>query len=188
MKTVPRRNGAALAVAAVLACLAATLIIAHQAGSGNGAGDWPVFGHDPGGMRYSPLAQINRENASQLKVAWVFHTGDISDGTLDRKRSGFESTPIVVDGALFLTTGFNRVIALDPETGSQRWAYDPFVDQTGDYGDGLINRGVSTWLDPERAAGKPCRGGSSKPPSMPVWSRWTRLPALPARILARAGR
>lgn len=157
METVPRRNGAVLAVAAVLACLAATLIIAHQAGSGNGAGDWPVFGHDPGGMRYSPLAQINRENASELKVAWVFHTGDISDGSFDRKRSGFESTPIVVDGALFLTTGFNRVIALDPETGTERWAYDPFVDQTGDYGDGLINRGVSTWLDPERAAGKACR-------------------------------
>ena len=55
-------------------------------------------------MRYSPLAEISRENVSRLKVAWVFHTGDISDGSHDRKRSGFETTPIVVDGTLYLTT------------------------------------------------------------------------------------
>ena len=119
--------------------------------------DWPVYGNDPGGMRYSPLAQINRENVSKLKVAWVFHTRDISDGSADRRRSGFETTPIFVDGTLFITTGFNRVIALDPETGKQRWAFDPHVDLTLDYGDGLINRGVATWLDPAREAGQPCR-------------------------------
>src|SRR3989441_2367742 len=119
--------------------------------------DWPYYGHDPGGMRYSPLAEINRENVSRLKVAWVFHTGDVSDGSHDRRRSGFETTPIVVDGTLYLTTPFNRVIALDPETGAQRWAYDPLVDPTGDYGDGLINRGVAAWLDSARPAGQPCR-------------------------------
>jgi quinoprotein glucose dehydrogenase len=118
--------------------------------------DWPSYGHDAGGMRYSPLTQINRENVSRLKIAWTFHTGDISDGSQGRQRSGFEATPIVVDGTLFVTTGFNRVIALDPETGKQRWAFDPKIVMTGDYGDGLINRGVSTWLDPERVSGKPC--------------------------------
>jgi len=123
---------------------------------GDSADDWPYYGHDPGGMRYSPLTEINRENVSQLKVAWTFHIGDISNGSGDRKRSGFEATPILVDSTLYLTTGFNRVMALDPETGKQRWVYDPFVDPTGDYGDGLINRGVSTWLDPQRAAGQPC--------------------------------
>jgi len=123
---------------------------------GDPADDWPYYGHDPGGMRYSPLTEINRENVSQLKVAWTFHIGDISNGSGDRKRSGFEATPILVDSTLYLTTGFNRVMALDPETGKQRWTYDPFVDPTGDYGDGLINRGVSTWLDPQRAAGQPC--------------------------------
>jgi quinoprotein glucose dehydrogenase len=76
--------------------------------------EWPNYGNDPGGMRYSPLAQINRENVSTLKVAWIFHTGDISDGSRDRKRSGFEATPILVDGTLYFTTGFNRVIALNP--------------------------------------------------------------------------
>jgi quinoprotein glucose dehydrogenase len=110
-------------------------------------GEWPNYGNDPGGMRYSTLTQISRENVSKLKVAWIFHTGDISDGSHGRRRSGFEATPIYVDGTLFFSTGFNRVIALDPETGKQRWAYDPKIDLTLEYGDGLINRGVSTWVD-----------------------------------------
>ena len=92
-----------------------------------------------------------------MKVVWTFHVGDISDGSDGKKRSGLETTPILVDGTLYLTTAFNRVIALNPETGQQRWAYDPMIDVAGDYGDGLINRGVATWLDTERAKGKPCR-------------------------------
>src|SRR5580658_7936749 len=120
-------------------------------------GEWPNYGNDPGGMRYSPVSQINRENVSKLKVAWIFHTGDVSDGSRDRKRSGFEATPILVDGTLYFTTPFNRVIALDPETGKQRWAYDPKIDLTLDYGDGLVNRGVATWPDPMRPSGQPCR-------------------------------
>src|SRR5499433_3530964 len=120
------------------------------------ASEWPAYGNDPGGMRYSPLAQINRKNVAKLKVAWIFHTGDISDGRNGRKRSGFEATPILVDGTLYFTTPFNRVIALDPETGKQRWAYDPKIDLDGDYGDGLVNRGVATWLDTTRAKDKPC--------------------------------
>jgi quinoprotein glucose dehydrogenase len=119
--------------------------------------EWPSYGHDAGGMRYSSLSQVNRTNVSRLQVAWTFHTGDVSDGGGDRKRSGFETTPILVDGMLYLTTPFNRVVALAPETGKQRWAYDPQIDQTLDYGDGLVNRGVATWLDTERGASQPCR-------------------------------
>src|SRR3984957_12482019 len=119
--------------------------------------DWPNYGNDPGGMRHSALSQINRENVAKLKVAWTYHTGDISDGKERPKRSGFETTPILVDGTLYLTTPFNRVIALDPETGKQRWAYDPMIERAGNYGDGLINRGVAVWLDSALTKGKPCR-------------------------------
>src|ERR1700732_3410967 len=122
--------------------------------------EWPYYGHDAGGTRFSPLTQINRENVARLKVAWTFHNGDISEGRGTRKRSGFESTPLVVDGTLYLTTPFNRVIALDPETGVQRWAYDPKIELDGDYGDGLVNRGVSTWLDLARPGGERWRRGS----------------------------
>jgi quinoprotein glucose dehydrogenase len=141
--------------ALVLAC--AVTAASHGHAADPPAGDWPVYGHDPGSTRFSPLAQINRDNVSTLTVAWTFHTGDVSDGKGNRRRSGFEATPIVVDGTLFLTTGFNRIIALDPGTGTQRWAFDPQTELTLGYGDGLINRGVATWLDPQRPAGLPCR-------------------------------
>src|SRR6202034_401695 len=123
----------------------------------SGDTEWPNYGNDSGGMRYSLLSEINRDNVSHLKVAWIFHTGDVSDGSHDRKRSGFEATPILVEGILYLTTPFNRVIALDPATGKQKWSYDPKIDLTLDYGDGLVNRGVATWLDPVRSSGQTCR-------------------------------
>src|SRR5579863_5483581 len=100
---------------AVLVLAASVRVLADSTNSP--ADDWPYYGHDAGGMRFSPLTQINRDNVAGLKVAWTFHTGDISDGSGDRKRSGFEATPILVDGTLYITTPFNRVIALDPETG-----------------------------------------------------------------------
>ena len=119
--------------------------------------EWPNYGNDLGDMRYSPLAQINNENVTKLQVAWTFHTGDISEGNRERRRSGFESTPVMADGTLYVTTPFNRVIALDPVTGKQRWAFDPRIDQTWQSGDGLINRGVATWLDEKLPSGKACR-------------------------------
>src|SRR3984957_3962636 len=141
-----------------LLCLIALCLAGLSAGRAQTAkdGDWPHYGNDEGGMRYSKLTQINREDVSQLKPAWTLHTGDISDGSGHRERSGLETTPIMVDGTLYVTSAFNRVIAVDPATGAQRWAYDPHIDQSWESGDGLINRGVATWVDPERPAQKPC--------------------------------
>ena len=137
-------------------CVAALWSCCAAGAQANVDSDWASYGNDPGGMRYSTLALINRDNVSTLEVAWIFHTRDVSDGSGGRRRSGLETTPIFVDGTLYLTTGFNRVIALDPVTGTERWAYDPAIDQTLEYGDGLINRGVATWLDPSRASSEPC--------------------------------
>src|SRR5947199_1992223 len=83
------------------------------------ASEWPAYGHDPGGSRYSSLAEINRANVKDLKVAWTYRTGDVSDGSKTAETSQFEATPIMVDGTLFLSTPFNRVIALDAETGTE---------------------------------------------------------------------
>src|SRR5256885_9890222 len=80
-------------------------------------------------FRFSPLAEINRENVSRLKVAWVFHTGDVSDGSDDRRRSGFETTPIVVDGTRSeehtseLQSPCNLVCRLLPETTKTTTSY-----------------------------------------------------------------
>jgi quinoprotein glucose dehydrogenase len=119
--------------------------------------EWPSYANDPGGMRYSLLDQINRDNVSRLKVAWIYHTGDVSNGDHGASKSGFENTPIVVDGSMYISTPFSRVVALDPETGTEKWSYDPKVDTHAFYSEGLINRGVSTWVDSDRRPGEPCR-------------------------------
>jgi quinoprotein glucose dehydrogenase len=144
-----------LALALATAMIAPIQAAQHQ--DQEAAVEWPTYGNDPGGMRFSPLQQIDRRNVAQLQPAWTFHTGDIFDGKAGTPRSGLETTPIMLDGTLYLTTPINRVIALDPATGKQRWAYDPKLDPHADYGDGLINRGVASWLDPTRRADQACR-------------------------------
>ena len=135
------------------------LALASSGGSGQTTTrvEWANYGNDPGGMRYSSLTQINRDNVSKLTVAWVYHTGDVSDGSKYPRKSEFESTPIFVDGTLYLTTAFNRVVALDPVTGSERWAFDPKINLGSKYSEGLMNRGVSIWLDTGRKLGAECR-------------------------------
>jgi quinoprotein glucose dehydrogenase len=117
------------------------------------AGNWAFYGGDAGGSRYSALAQINKTNVTQLKPVWEIHTGDVSDGSDGRPKSEFETTPIVVAGTMFLSTPFNRVLALDPETGAERWSFDPKIDLHQHYSEGLMNRGVTFWSDPDGASG-----------------------------------
>jgi quinoprotein glucose dehydrogenase len=118
------------------------------------AGDWPAYGRDPGGARHSPLAQIDRSNVGKLVTAWTLRTGHTGIETKESPR--FETTPIVVDGTLYLTTPLGELIALDPATGRERWRFDPKSRRDAYYGD-FANRGVSTWLDAKARAGANCR-------------------------------
>ncbi len=123
------------------------------------AQDWRDYGGDPGGSRHTPLDEITPDNVERLEVAWTYRTGEPpSDGTGDvRSTTAFENTPILVDETLYLCTPMNRVIALDPETGEERWRYDPQLDLSGRYANQMVCRGVSSWLDPERGDGEVCR-------------------------------
>src|SRR3954465_9118772 len=82
------------------------------------AQEWRFYGGNPGGMRFSSLQQIDRQNVSTLKRVWTYHTGEVdrSQGTDRHQVAPFETTPLFVDGMLFLSTPSNRVIALDAET------------------------------------------------------------------------
>ncbi len=110
------------------------------------AQEWRYYGGDAGGMKYSPLKQITPANVATLKPAWTFHTGELSDGKMLLTRTTFEATPLVVDGVMYLTTPFNRLIALDPETGQQRWAFDPKLDKSRP-NNLFISRGSAWWTD-----------------------------------------
>jgi quinoprotein glucose dehydrogenase len=97
--------------AAFLAC--ALLTVARFAASepvDDAVADWPFYGGDAGGTRYSKLGEINRSNVARLKVAWEYHTGDVSDGSGGRTKSAFETTPIVAHGTMYLTVASSRSI------------------------------------------------------------------------------
>jgi quinoprotein glucose dehydrogenase len=118
---------------------------------------WPQYGGDEGGSRFSEAKQINRENVSQLRLAWTYRTGDVSDGTDGRVKSKFEVTPILFNGSLYLSTPFNRVIALDPAVGKERWVYDPEIDLKTQFSEGLVSRGVAAWNDLNAREGTACK-------------------------------
>ena len=106
-------------------------------------GDWQTYGRDAGGERFSPLDAIRRENVATLQVAWTFRTGDAYQPQ-DGRPTAFEATPVYIDGTLYLSTPLGRVIALDPVTGKEKWAFDGKVPRDGGYGD-FASRGVSAW-------------------------------------------
>ena len=116
---------------------------------------WTAYG-GPGGTRYSSLKQITRENVTRLKPVWTYHTAALQPETELNQKAAFEATPILIDGTLYLTTPFNRVIALDPATGAEHWTYDPKVDRSHDFSE-VSSRGVAAWSDTKASPGAPCQ-------------------------------
>ena len=129
MRTPRRRHEITMPLRSLALLFAAALTIAAQT-------DWPVYGHDPGGTRYSPLKQITPKNVD--KLAWSYDTlaaitqtapaaaapgRGRGPGRGPRARRS-ESTPLVIGGVMYLSTAYNRVLALEPETGKKIWEYE----------------------------------------------------------------
>lgn len=107
----------------------------------NNDGQWMSYGRDFSEQRYSPLDQINPDNISQLSLAWY--------GDLAERGGSYETTPVIVDGRIYITSPWSKVYAFDAKTGNQLWKYDPKVP--GDWAVnlccGIVNRGVAIWND-----------------------------------------
>ena len=104
--------------------------------------DWPTFGHDPGGQRYATLTQINSKNVTTLARAWTFHmkpenyvAPTAASGPpqgppgapprgMRRRNPESQAVPLIVNGVMYLTTAYRRIIALEPESGKQLWEYE----------------------------------------------------------------
>lgn len=124
---------------------AMVLCAAHAARAQNV--DWPNVGNDKGGMRYSKLDQVNRDNVSRLDLAWMYHTGDAGTGTT------IECTPLAIDGTLYLTTVQTKIVALDAATGKEKWRYDPYPPEPvreWRKASGGVNRGLAYWTDGQK--------------------------------------
>ena len=101
-------------------------------------GSWLAAGRDYNEQRFSPLDQVNAENVSGLGLAWY--------ADIDTER-GQESTPVIVDGVMYLTTSWSMVKAYDIKTGKELWNYDPKVAKAkgADACCDVVNRGVAAW-------------------------------------------
>ena len=113
--------------------------------------DWTAYGKDSGGGHYSKASEITPENVHNLERAWVHRSGDFQDGANTRGtisneiQTSFQATPLLVDETLYYCTPFNRVFALNPETGQEKWIFDPEVDPAGR--PLKTCRGLSSWKD-----------------------------------------
>ncbi len=93
--------------------------------------------------KYSPLNQINKSNVTQLEKVWEYHTGEAPPKERGRSMIAFEDQPSLIDGNLLVCSTSRRVIALDPQTGKQRWVFDPKDPKVGMQ----KCRGISHWVD-----------------------------------------
>jgi quinoprotein glucose dehydrogenase len=139
------------------AVLAASLI-ALASGNAQAEG-WSHYGGDPGAGRFSTLTQINRDTVGKLGEAWRWRHGDLERHPDRRGFAGFQATPILLPPEagehLVICTPFNRIVALDPATGRERWAYDPKV-KLSKVKTRLKCLGVAYWRDPQAPAGARC--------------------------------
>ena len=108
--------------------------------------EWEHYGNDAGGMRYARLTQIGPKNVSKLKLAWENHSGEVPNAPGDGPSSNDEATPVYVDGTLIYSTPKSVVIAVDGDTGKERWRYDPKVPLHSPAAqEPFTSRGVAIW-------------------------------------------
>lgn len=108
---------------------------------------WPSYGGAPGGGQYSEAEEIRSDNIHRLKPIWTFRTGDFSNGEGGTRKTTFEANPIYRDGKIYVCTPYNRVIAINAETGRKIWTFEPDPPLPRNYNQqhSLICRGVSYW-------------------------------------------
>jgi quinoprotein glucose dehydrogenase len=115
---------------------------------------WPTYGGEATGERYSAATIITRDNVHLMAQAWTFHTGDQPHAS--GHGANFEDTPILADGKLLVCTPSDRVIALNPLTGQQDWAFDPKLSASLKPANDFVCRGVAVWHDSSAAPGAVC--------------------------------
>ena len=132
----------------------------ERAGAGSDAGEWRNFGRDPGGSQHSPLDEINRSNVRGLERAWVHHSGDVAEGALGVGTTQ-QAVPLMANGLVYFCTPFNRVFAVDAESGEELWVFDAHAALTGTEAERAGERrpstcrGVAYWEQTE-ASSEPC--------------------------------
>jgi quinoprotein glucose dehydrogenase len=125
---------------------------------GGPTAEWSAFAGGKGGPRYSTLTQINRDNVDELELVWEHRSGDFHVGDAEHAGTSFQASPVITNGLLYYCTPFQRVFALDPETGQERWSFDPELQGRAPEGPYPLNcRGVSYWEASDAREGVACQ-------------------------------
>jgi quinoprotein glucose dehydrogenase len=130
----------------------APLVAPTVARPGAAEGEWPTYHGDLGANQYAPLEQIDRETVASLQVAWQWESPDNAIAAKDRSStpSAFKSTPLMVNGRLFVNTPLGQVAAIDAASGESLWAFDTKSREAGRPTNlGWNSRGVGYWTDGE---------------------------------------
>jgi quinoprotein glucose dehydrogenase len=117
---------------------------------GTKKGEWRFYGGDNGSTKYSPLDQINRDNASRLKIAWTWDSPDLLLQKENRALGSFayETTPLMVNGTLYTSTSLSQAAAINAQTGATIWVFNPEAYKTGRPTNlGYVHRGLAYWTD-----------------------------------------
>ena len=144
------RSARAITVALLTVTAAAALGVATIALRVQDAGmvEWAYVGADQAASKYSPLADINRSNVDQLKIAWTWEPNELPNQEFGTRPGSFEVMPLMIDNVVYISTMYARVVALDAETGEELWAFDPESWRGGAEGSppgGFKHRGVAAW-------------------------------------------
>ncbi len=132
-----------------LRTLFAALLLATPAALFPADGDWLYYGGDPGNQRYSTLTGITPQNVHRLEVAWIWQHWETPLPQYGTTPGFFESTPIMLNGVLYVTTPYNSIAAVDAETGKELWRFDGEAYKLGQIlsGSGWKLRGTAFWRD-----------------------------------------
>jgi len=130
-------------------CLCASLMLGAQQRPASRQVEWLHYGADPGGTKYSALADINTGNVDRLRIAWQWKHWETPLPEYGTTPGFFESTPLMIDGVLYVTTPYNSIAALDAETGRELWRFDGEAYKLGQVlsGSGWKLRGTAFWRD-----------------------------------------
>ena len=116
--------------------------------------EWPYVGSEQTHTKYSTAEDITPANVDQLEIAWEWEVGEMPLPEYGTRPGSFETTPLMIDNVLYLSTMYTRVVALNAETGEELWAFDPRAYEGGPRGSGpggFKHRGVAFWRDGDDA-------------------------------------
>ena len=110
--------------------------------------EWRYVGAEQSHTKYSAVDDVNLTNVDQLEIAWEWAPGELPLEEFGTRPGSFQAMPLMIDNVVYLSTMYTRVVALDADTGEERWVFDPEAYRTGPRGagpGGVKHRGVAVW-------------------------------------------